>query len=234
MGPVQLRGSDLMERTSEEGLVRRTTADTVGTAGIEMNDMSSKHTHESSMGSSQDKSTTALLPTTAPNGAEETTLAPQAEPTYKVYKRRWLGFAQLVLLNIMVSWGWLSYAPVANTAASYFSTTPAAINWLNVGFFFAFVVISPLTNYTLAKFGPRSSILAAAAFLILGNWIRYAGTRSTPPSYAAVMVGQVLIGFAQPFVLAAPTSFSDLWFTPRGRITATAITTLANPLGGAL
>jgi MFS transporter, FLVCR family, MFS-domain-containing protein 7 len=48
------------------------------------------------------------------------------------------------------------------------------------------------------------------------------------------MTGQILIGFAQPFVLSAPTTFSDLWFTERGRTSATAVASLANPLGGAV
>lgn len=48
------------------------------------------------------------------------------------------------------------------------------------------------------------------------------------------MFGQILIGFAQPFLLCAPTRYSDLWFTDRGRISATAVMSLANPFGGAL
>ena len=48
------------------------------------------------------------------------------------------------------------------------------------------------------------------------------------------MFGQVLIGLAQPFVLSAPTRYSDIWFTPSGRVSATAIASLANPFGGAL
>ena len=48
------------------------------------------------------------------------------------------------------------------------------------------------------------------------------------------MFGQILIGLAQPFVLSAPTYFSDLWFSPKGRVSATAIASLANPFGGAL
>lgn len=48
------------------------------------------------------------------------------------------------------------------------------------------------------------------------------------------MAGEILIGFAQPFVLAAPTRYSDLWFTARGRVAATAVMSLANPLGAAL
>lgn len=48
------------------------------------------------------------------------------------------------------------------------------------------------------------------------------------------MFGQILIGLSQPFVLTAPTRYSDVWFTNQGRTSATAIATLANPLGGAL
>jgi hypothetical protein len=75
--------------------------------------------------------------------------------------------------------------------------------------------------------------MVAAGFILVGNWIRYAGTKAGP-KYGAVMFGQILIGFAQPFVLAAPTRYSDLWFTNRGRVGATALMSLANPLGGAL
>ena len=219
-------------RTSEERLVKLKSNDAAGT---EVNSVSPGNTQTSSLDSNQDKSTTPLVPGDVPNATNQdvpVSLAGAVE--YRVYKRRWFGLIELILLNIMVSWGWLTYAPVANTSAVFFSTTPAAVNWLNVGFFFAFVVMSPLAHYILSKHGPRLSILFASAFLIVGNWIRYGGTRAIPPSYAGVMIGQILIGFAQPFVLAAPTSYSDLWYTPRGRITATAITTLANPFGGAL
>jgi FLVCR family MFS transporter 7 len=48
------------------------------------------------------------------------------------------------------------------------------------------------------------------------------------------MFGQILTGLAQPFVLAAPTRYSDMWFTEGGRVGATALASLANPFGGAV
>lgn len=48
------------------------------------------------------------------------------------------------------------------------------------------------------------------------------------------MLGQVLIGFAQPFVLNAPSYYSDLWFTSNARVSATALASLANPFGAAI
>ena len=129
---------------------------------------------------------------------------------------------------------------MASDAAVYFGTSESTINWLSTAFMFAFVFISPAVMYVL-HFGPRPSMITSAVLIFLGNWIRYAGTRSgmssdgrTGGHFGVVMFGQILTGLAQPFVLAAPTRYSDLWFTTRGRIAATALTSLANPFGAAL
>lgn len=95
------------------------------------------------------------------------------------------------------------------------------------------MVASPFTIYALHR-GPKDSIIAASVLLLLGNWIRYAGTKANGGIFGVVMLGQILTGLAQPFVLAAPTRYSDMWFTERGRVGATALATLANPFGGAV
>ncbi|KAK4503286.1 hypothetical protein PRZ48_006714 [Zasmidium cellare] len=155
-------------------------------------------------------------------------------PQYRVYKRRYFGLAQLVLLNIVISWDWLTYASVSDTAAQFFDTTESVINWLSTAFLLAFAVSAPATIWILNRYGPKASILAASALTLIGNWVRYAGTRAGNGYFGVVMFGQILIGLAQPFVLAAPTRYSQLWFSDQGRITATAIASLANPFGGAL
>lgn len=153
---------------------------------------------------------------------------------YKVYKRRWFGLIQLTLLNIVVSWDWLTFSPVSQYAAAYYGRSESDINWFSTAFLFAFVAISPLTIYML-HWGPRPSIVTAAVLLILGNVVRVAGSHSRDGGlYGVVMVGQILVGLAQPFVLSAPTRYSDLWFTSRGRVAATALPSLANPFGAAI
>ncbi|KAL9620634.1 MAG: hypothetical protein Q9160_004888 [Pyrenula sp. 1 TL-2023] len=157
-----------------------------------------------------------------------------APPTaYRVYRRRFFGLAQLILLNIVVSWDWLSFSALSTTSANYFHVSESAINWLSTAFLFAFCVASPAVIWTLNR-GPKPAIITAASLLLVGNWIRYAGARATGGHFGAVMFGQILIGLAQPFVLSAPTRYSDLWFSDKGRTSATAIASLANPLGGAL
>ncbi|OTB09555.1 hypothetical protein M426DRAFT_50598 [Hypoxylon sp. CI-4A] len=129
---------------------------------------------------------------------------------------------------------WLTFSPVSQDAAVYYGTTESSINWYATAFLFSFVVICPFTIYAL-HWGPKPSIIAAAVLILAGNWIRYAGSHSRDGGiYGVVMFGQILTGLAQPFVLSAPTRYSDMWFTNRGRVAATALASLANPFGAAL
>lgn len=160
------------------------------------------------------------------------TISTSSQIKYKVYKRRFFGLAQLILSNIVVSWDWIALAPVSATAATYFGTSESTINWLSTAFLFAFVVATPFTFWALSKHGPKTSIVISSCFLLAGNWIKYGGAKSN--TFGVVMLGQLIIGLAQPFVLAAPTTYSDLWFSPAGRTTATAVASLANPFGAAL
>lgn len=88
--------------------------------------------------------------------------------------------------------------------------------------------------YMLNKGGPKSVIITASVLILVGNWVRYAGTKAQGGIFGVVMFGQLLLGLAQPFALAAPTRYSDLWFSEQGRTSATAVATLANPLGAAI
>lgn len=164
----------------------------------------------------------------------ETPIAIPTTTTYKVYKRRFIGLAQLVLLNIVVSWDWLTFSAVSTTSAEYFKVSEGAINWMSTGYLFAFCAATPIVMYTLNKGGPKPAITATSVLILVGNWIRYASTKAHGGIFGLAMFGQILIGFAQPFCLSAPTRYSDLWFSDRGRTSATALATLANPFGAAL
>ncbi|KAJ5183678.1 hypothetical protein N7492_001294 [Penicillium capsulatum] len=157
-----------------------------------------------------------------------------SQPSFKVYKRRFWGLAQLVLLNIVVSWDWLTFSSISTTAAQYFDVSESAINWMSTGYLFAFCVASPFVIWVLNKGGPQPAIIVTAMLLLVGNWLRYAGAKANGGIFGLVMFGQILIGLAQPFCLCAPTRYSDLWFSDRGRTSATAVASLANPLGAAL
>ncbi|KAH9816367.1 MFS general substrate transporter [Teratosphaeria destructans] len=167
--------------------------------------------------------------------ATTTTTAPNQPHPYTLYPHRYLGLLHLMLLNIVVSWSWLTFAPVSSTSATYFSLPQTSINWLSTAFLFAFLPPTPLVILALNKGGPKTSILISSVLVLVGNWIRYAGTAAgAHGKFGVVVFGQVVIGFAQPFVLAAPSRYANLWFSDSGRVSAIAVMTLANPLGAAL
>jgi len=178
--------------------------------------------------------------THGPHHIMSTSAQPQFSQIPHTYRRRYLILFQLSLLNILVSWSWLTFAPVSATTATFFGVSISGVNWLSTGFLFAFVAATPATLFTLNRYGPRGAIIVASVLVAIGSWVRYAGTRAGSNgggqggSFGVVVLGQVLIGLAQPFVLAAPTRFSEMWFTEKGRIAATAVASLANPFGGAV
>lgn len=123
---------------------------------------------------------------------------------------------------------------MAGKAATYYDVAESSINWISTAFFLAFVFVFPITVFVLNR-SVKLALIIAAGLILIGNWIRYAGaTGRDGGSIAHAMAGEIIIGFAQPFILAAPTRYSDLWFTNRGRVAATAVMSLANPLGAAL
>lgn len=154
-------------------------------------------------------------------------------PQYATYKRRWIGLFGLALLNIIASWGWLSFSALSSLTAQWFGlSSQAPVNWLSTVVLFAYVAATPAVLYVLEKHSLKTALYACAALLVVGSWLRYAGTYTQ--KYGLVMAGQVLIGLAQPFALSTPTHFTNSWFTSRSRVSANAIASIANPLGGAV
>ncbi|KAA6411043.1 MAG: hypothetical protein FRX48_05354 [Lasallia pustulata] len=178
---------------------------------------------------------------------------------YKVYKRRWFGLIQLVLLNIIVSWDVrlphprpLTLLPLPPIPLPRPTNPPS--QWLLLLHHQHHRPPFPHHphHHKLAQHPlplrlrprlplrplhpplppPRTALQIASLLLLLGNWLRYLASRL--PSLPTLLIGQVLIGLAQPFVLTTPTAYSSLWFPPHHRVTTTALASLANPLGGAL
>lgn len=151
---------------------------------------------------------------------------------FRLYKRRFIGLAQLTLVNLILAWGSGTFGSIADSAAEYFDVSVDTVNWLGTAGSLAFLPAAPAAVWILNKSGPKLAMIIASALVLAGNWIRYAGTRTA--SFRTVMVGQVILSFAQPFVLCAPTRYSKLWFSDRGRTSATAVASLSSALGAVI
>lgn len=155
-----------------------------------------------------------------------------SEPRYREYKRRWIGLAQMSLMIFIIEWDGSTFANISTEVAEYFGVTVDAINYLSPVSSASFIAVCPLVIWVLNKSGPKQAIVVASILALVGNWVSYIGTRTK--SYPVLVIGQILLSMGGPFVLAAPTRFSRMWFGDRGRTTATAIASLTNPLGAAV
>ena len=71
-------------------------------------------------------------------------LSPAPVVEYRVYKRRWIGLGMLMIMNIVVSWGWLTFAPVSNLTQEWFRLeSESPVNWLSTVILFYYVAATP-------------------------------------------------------------------------------------------
>lgn len=177
---------------------------------------------------------TPHIPVSLPSDSneQEQQQSPVDFTVFRTYRRRWIGVAIICVLNFMSAFSILVYAPVSDITRQYFgfgSLTP--INWLYIGCAFVYVIASPVSVWIIER-SAKAGLVVGAFVLIFASWLRYVGIQLK--SYPCLLLGSMLCGASQAFALNIPSHFSDLWFPDNGRLTATALMTLANPLGQAI
>ncbi|KAG8887586.1 hypothetical protein FRB98_009428 [Tulasnella sp. 332] len=173
-------------------------------------------------------------------GNQQSSLEPlHLEPPieYKLYRGRFVGCVALCLLNVVGGMNWLWFSAIALETATEFNISATKVNWLSDCVNLIYLPVSFLIPWTARRIGLRNSCLLAASALIVGSWLRYAGTfKSISPSrgYVLLVLGQLVTGFSQPWFQVLAPAYSQAWFGLGGRTSATMIISLANPVGSAL
>jgi hypothetical protein len=148
---------------------------------------------------------------------------------FRLYKRRWFGLVELSLLSFAIGWGYTAPSVVAETAKDWYGITFPMLNSLSIASSLVFLVPAPFTIWILNKFGPKWSLVLSSVLVVIGSWVIYAGAATH--SFKVNIAGTIIHSLAMPFTLCAPTRYSRQWFGDSGRTLATAIPSLAYPLG---
>lgn len=145
----------------------------------------------------------------------------------KVYGYRWVVLLVFAVINAVVQMQWLTFAPIAREARIFYGATPLQIDFLSMLFMIVFLVVCMPASYIIDTFGIRVGIGIGA--VLTGVFGLFKGIYAD--RYALVVVAQVGLAVAQPFILNAATKLAMRWFPVHERATAVGIATLAQFVG---
>jgi predicted MFS family arabinose efflux permease len=106
---------------------------------------------------------------------------------------------------------WLRFAPITTGSAHHYGVSEGAIGWLSELFPLMYVVLALPAGIAIDR-NLRPALLAGATLTAAGGLLRLAGS-----SYGWALVGQLLVGVAQPLVLNAVTKLAGLHFDGEAR-----------------
>lgn len=121
---------------------------------------------------------------------------------------------------------WMTFAPIATSAASFFGVTVLAVSVLAVVFPFTHMFAGIPAGLSLDRWF-RGALAAGATVTAIGGVLRFAANGS----FAIVLVGQILIALVQPLVLNSMTQIVVRHLPPSKRQAGLAMNSAALLIG---
>jgi MFS family permease len=155
-----------------------------------------------------------------------------AKSTFKVYGYRWVILLVFMLISFVIQLQWLAHAAVARPAAQFYKGqfNPDSffnIDFLAMAYMLVYIVMSIPASYIIDTYGIRKAIGLGAVLAGLSGLLKgfYAD------NFEMVVIAQIGLAIAQPFVLNAVTAVTVRWFPLRERGIAAGLAILSQYLG---
>jgi len=141
----------------------------------------------------------------------------------RAYTYRWvvlLAFMAVIFVNQVL---WITFASITGPAAAFYGVSDLAIAALALSFMVVYIVVSIPASWVIDTYGLRvgvgiGAVLTGAFGLLRG----FAGD-----NYTTVLIAQIGVAVAQPFLLNAITTVAARWFPIEERATASGLGTLS-------
>ena len=151
---------------------------------------------------------------------------------------RWVVLAVFSVITCLNCVQWIMFAPIAGTVKGVVGCSGLQVDSLSLIFMATYTLLAMPALRITDLFGLRGAVVAGAATQAAGAWLRCwpssSGGGTDTTSYAALMVGQLVISLGQLPLLGAPPKLSLVWFGAGEWALATAVAVLANQSGGAV
>jgi MFS family permease len=152
------------------------------------------------------------------------------EKTYPKY--RFVILSIFMLLTLVVEIQWLTHAAVARPAEVFYKGqfNPASffnIDFLAMSYMLIFLIMSFPASYVIDTFGIKRGLILGAVLVGVFSMMKSA----MADSFIWVVVAQIGLAVAQPFILNAVTALTVRWFPLNERAMAAGLSALAQYLG---
>ena len=145
----------------------------------------------------------------------------------RVYGYRWVILVLFALLNAVLQMHWVNFAPITGEAAIYYGVSTLKIGFLSMSFMLVYLVVCIPASYVIDTFGIRVGIGIGA--VLTGIFGLLKGLFAD--DFSMIMVCQIGLAVAQPFILNAITKLGAHWFPLAERATAAGLATLSQFIG---
>lgn len=143
------------------------------------------------------------------------------------YRRRWLGWAMLVLAFFLVSLHRTSTAVLSERLMQAFDTTATSLGLLHSSFFYLYAAFQVPAGLLTDRYGVRAS--AASGTLAMSVGALVFGASDT---YQLAFLGRLLVGLGASVMFVAVLRFCANWFEPDEFGTMTGVSFTIGILGG--
>ena len=149
---------------------------------------------------------------------------------YRVYSIRWIQLLIYVLAAFANTLHGFTFVSIESQTSIFYSITTTEVNILSIVFLFLYIPGTILSIWLSRKFSMRTTMIIGS-ILNLGGFIRLLSLIKPNIGYAALIIGQLFPAIAAPFFSNSVALFAARWFAPSQRDIATAIASMANPIG---
>lgn len=145
----------------------------------------------------------------------------------RVYGYRWVVLVLFALLNAVLQMHWVNFAPITGEAAQFYGVSPLDIGFLSMSFMLVYLVVCFPASYVIDTYGIRIGIGIGAVLTGIFGLLKglYAA------DYRMILICQIGLAVAQPFILNAITKLGANWFPLAERATAAGLATLSQFIG---
>jgi len=150
-----------------------------------------------------------------------------ADENFKIYGYRWVVLAVFMLAIAANQIMWITFASITGLAADYYGVSDLAIGLLSMSFMIVYIFLSIPASWTIDTYGLRVAVGIGA--VLTGVFGLARGLLAA--DYTLVLIAQIGIAAAQPFILNAITTVAARWFPIHERAAASGFGTLAMYLG---